>query len=464
MTARAMPTALIEFDSAHCNAVAAAIDKCGNPPRPDLQQRLDDTAIIHFASLGVIEVAGPKSYIFAELNADGDEDAALAAFAAALAPDLLTILDAAGIAPPPQLATWLVAKKLRIGLGPRTVCGLPFDGSPAMTVRRIKAEDRLASWIVDRPALLRGAGSPAQKLAALRRALWDDGGFKPAFVPQPAPFLQPAPPLATWQEKLRAGAAVAFQFLIWPSPVLPILIILLALLPHKNHWPAHLLWSALWAVAILVIAVGAFLLALRRLEQTDPAPDAQPDPRALEDILKRENFYAHNILMTVSILKPARLRRFTLQLALFGVKTLLPLFWAPGRLGDINDIHFARWVLLPGTNVLVFRSNYDGSWVNYLEDFVLRAPTGVTAIWSNTLGFPRTSWLALDGAKDGPRFLQWARTQTRPAPFWYSAYPDLSMERIRLQARLARAVATGTMDDGVRGWLTSLGDSDGGDF
>jgi hypothetical protein len=48
------------------------------------------------------------------------------------------------------------------------------------------------------------------------------------------------------------------------------------------------------------------------------------------------------------------------------------------------SIHFARWVILPRTDKLLFLSNYDGGWERYLEDFIARAHAGLTAIWSNT--------------------------------------------------------------------------------
>ena len=62
----------------------------------------------------------------------------------------------------------------------------------------------------------------------------------------------------------------------------------------------------------------------------------------------------------------------------------------PSFLGPTGVIHFARWILLPETNKLLFMSNYDGAWETYLEDFIEKAHQGVTGIWSNTQGFPRT--------------------------------------------------------------------------
>ncbi len=58
---------------------------------------------------------------------------------------------------------------------------------------------------------------------------------------------------------------------------------------------------------------------------------------------------------------------------------------------------------------LLFLTNYDGSWENYLDDFIDKAALGLTGIWSNTLNFPRTRFLVLGGARDEKRFKAIAR-------------------------------------------------------
>lgn len=81
----------------------------------------------------------------------------------------------------------------------------------------------------------------------------------------------------------------------------------------------------------------------------------------------------------------------------------------PGHLGDICTIHFARWVKIPGTRDLLFFCNYGGSWESYLENLITNAHQGLTGVWSNTIGFPKTTNLFLEGATDGERFESYAR-------------------------------------------------------
>jgi hypothetical protein len=107
-----------------------------------------------------------------------------------------------------------------------------------------------------------------------------------------------------------------------------------------------------------------------------------------------------------------------------------------GNLSGIATIHFARWVVIDGGRRLLFLSNYDGSWENYLDDFIDRASTGLTAIWSNTVGFPRSYFLAFGGATDELRFKTIVRRSQVPSLAWYSAYPDLSVQNIRANAAI----------------------------
>ena len=63
----------------------------------------------------------------------------------------------------------------------------------------------------------------------------------------------------------------------------------------------------------------------------------------------------------------------------------------PTPLEDIGTVHFARWVVLPDDadgGSLLFASNFDGSWDNYIEDFAANAAQSFDAIYSNCVGWP----------------------------------------------------------------------------
>ena len=88
----------------------------------------------------------------------------------------------------------------------------------------------------------------------------------------------------------------------------------------------------------------------------------------------------------------------------------------------------------------MFVSNYDGVWESYLEDFIEQASEGVTGIWSNTVGFPKSEQLIFEGAKDGDRLRRWTRRQQRTTWFWYTAYPDLTLNRIRVNGAIRQGI------------------------
>ena len=94
-------------------------------------------------------------------------------------------------------------------------------------------------------------------------------------------------------------------------------------------------------------------------------------------------------MVSITRRKPGPVRWFTLRIAFWSGRLNVTKIYPPGFLGAIGTIHAARWVTIPGTRELVFFSNYGGSWESYLEDFITQAHEGLTAVWSNTIGFPR---------------------------------------------------------------------------
>ena len=170
-------------------------------------------------------------------------------------------------------------------------------------------------------------------------------------------------------------------------------------------------------------------------------------------MIAQEDWAAQNHLAGISIMQAGQLRRFTLRIAFWVIGQLATRRFAPGFLGELGTIHFARWVLLPKTNKLLFFSNYGGSWESYLEDFITKATNGLTGVWSNTIGFPKTENLFTKGASDGERFKYWARRQQQPTRFWYSAYPRLTTARIRMNAAIRQGLGTVSTEDEASAWL-----------
>jgi hypothetical protein len=157
-------------------------------------------------------------------------------------------------------------------------------------------------------------------------------------------------------------------------------------------------------------------------------------------------------MASITFVKPGLFRRLTLRLTLL-LMNLIARCRTNGELSGIPSIHFAHWSLIDGGRRLLFLSNFDGSWENYLDDFIDKASHGLTAIWSNTVGFPRTAFLVRGGARDGTRFKDIARQKQVFTNVWYSAYPDLTVTTINANSTIREDLFRNLSAPQVRRWL-----------
>jgi hypothetical protein len=233
------------------------------------------------------------------------------------------------------------------------------------------------------------------------------------------------------------------------------------LLPQRPP-PAreHLLQVGLRLLPLLagpLLGLPLLLPPLLLKERTD----RQWDPSRFDDRFERvpalasqEDRQVQNPLTHLVRVKPGPLRRFAVARVLATIDVLARHYYNQGDLGGIATIHFARWALLDDDRTLLFFSNYDGSWENYLGDFIDIASIGLTSIWSNTVDFPRSFLLLFGGARDEERFKSWTRAHQVYTQVWFSAYPKLTTRNIADNHRVAEGLARElTDDDAIREWL-----------
>ena len=223
---------------------------------------------------------------------------------------------------------------------------------------------------------------------------------------------------------------------------------------------ALIVTGAIVATVLLFLAVAGTFLAILYWHESRDVPDERTAPLdAIARIAATENppGYVQNHITAVTPLKPGAFRKLTLAVSLWGIGKLVHYWFRPGFVLNMGTIHYARWFRLPGSEMLVFFSNYDGSWQSYLEDFVTKAHNGQSAAWSNGRGFPRTILLILEGAKDGDRFKRWVRRQQIVTQFWYSRFPDLTTDQIRTNALVHDGLMRAQTDTAARAWLDCIG-------
>jgi hypothetical protein len=167
-----------------------------------------------------------------------------------------------------------------------------------------------------------------------------------------------------------------------------------------------------------------------------------------------------------------------------GLTTLTPLprIWSPllktllrikARLGPdktlrrLSFIHVAYWVMVDHFpdeerrnrySYLMFVSNFNGSWFDYIDVFSEAVPQKMAMLWGSSFGFP--------GAQPPRPFTNYIRANDWALDHYYSAYPGATTTEIasalRVQERFAAQLAdTAALDDGhlARAWRRFLADA-----
>ena len=265
--------------------------------------------------------------------------------------------------------------------------------------------------------LLRGA-TPTKARTAIRRAVAADSALAWARYPVPKPSL----------------VTRARELLGLTRVVLTVLVV------------APLMFLALPFLAVV----------LRLRERSDPAPDVWPDLTRVRELAAREDLGVQNQFTAVGFVKPGRFRLWTAIAVLWLVNAGVRIAFSRGSLAGVTTIHFARWVLIDDNRRLLFASNYDGSLESYMDDFIDRLAWGLNAVFSNGVGYPRTSWLIGGGARAEGAFKRFIRTHQVPTQVWYSAYDRLTAVNIANNAAV-RAGLSGAMNEAAsRRWLRRL--------
>jgi hypothetical protein len=202
-------------------------------------------------------------------------------------------------------------------------------------------------------------------------------------------------------------------------------------LPGIN-WPGMILLGLVLLILSPILIVWILLVHFL-YERTDKPLGLKPsqvNEEHLQQLEQYEDLETQNQFTQVLVMKPGAIRLLTLKGLMLFAKSLIAFLFTQGKLMGIPTIHFARWVMIDNNKTMLFFSNFDGSWQQYLGDFIDKSGWGLTGIWSNTVNFPKTRFLFTGGAYDEEHFLAWSRYYEIPTQVWYCAYPDLSIKNI----------------------------------
>jgi hypothetical protein len=208
---------------------------------------------------------------------------------------------------------------------------------------------------------------------------------------------------------------------------------------------------------LLLVAAPFYIVALRRLEKSDPVVCPTADQTHSENLSRFEDHDVTNQFSAMGSLKPGLVRLLTTAGVLKTVNYGARHITRPGRLGRIRSIHFARWVFVAGRERMIFCSNYDGSVESYMDDFINKTGFGLNASFSNGIGYPRTNWLVRDGCIDERNYKEYLRRHTLPSQVWYKAYPGLSAVDLERNTRIRQGLEMSSMtDEQAREWVALL--------
>ena len=207
----------------------------------------------------------------------------------------------------------------------------------------------------------------------------------------------------------------------------------------------------------LLLASPLLVWRLRSLEKSDPEITPRPEPGRQRELAAREDVDSTNQFSAFGDMKPGAFRLGAVRLFLLLLDYAARHVYKRGYLTRVQTIHFARWVLLDDNKRMLFASNYDGSLDSYMDDFINKVAWGIDLVFSNGIGFPRTSWLLCGGAKFEQKYNRYLHRHQLPTAVWYKAYRGLTVADLNRNTRIRQGIDRQPMTESeAREWLSLL--------
>jgi len=208
---------------------------------------------------------------------------------------------------------------------------------------------------------------------------------------------------------------------------------------------------------IILIYLPIFLIQLRLHEKTDAVIAPRPTNEYARALGELEDRVITNQFSAYGNIKPGPFRRWTITAVFLAIDYTARHIYKKGFLARVVTIQFARWVFLDNYKRAFFASNYDGSLESYMGDFINKVAWGLNVVFSNGLGYPKTNWLILEGAKDELTFKDYLRRHQLPTQVWYNATPGVTACDMLRNAKVRQGIESSNLTDlEAKEWLALL--------
>jgi hypothetical protein len=200
--------------------------------------------------------------------------------------------------------------------------------------------------------------------------------------------------------------------------------------------------------------VGTLVRLIMPITQWGQTTDYPRVPSFTDIESRRKLSRLNGQMTTITELKPWRFPRLRMALA---VNEFLGKYgYAPGQFANVGTLYSFRWVLIDGGKRLIFISVFDGSWENYMGDFIDKIIWALDGVYNNTKDYPP------GGMRQVNAFQSWILDHQYPPLLFHKAYPTetvLNLIRDReINHVLARRIwgATGMDSENIKPLLKTL--------
>jgi hypothetical protein len=148
--------------------------------------------------------------------------------------------------------------------------------------------------------------------------------------------------------------------------------------------------------------------------------------------------------------KPGLWWKLRLAIALPGTTLLGRYGYPPGNFANVFTLHSFRWIWIDNRKRIIFQSTFDGSWENYMADFINNLVWALNALYCSCEGYPA------GGMADVYSFEQWILEHQPRALVVYSAYPEETVLNLMKDRQISATLSANYKRQSVEDWLELL--------